>query len=92
MTEATREYGVYSRGHAASGPLVPPAPRPDFGGPGVGLQGRPQPAIPAGVCTPWEAVLPELPPLTGDAQLAKKIWDDVEGLGNLFIWQVLLSF
>lgn len=92
MTETTREYGVYSRGHATSGPVVPPAPGSDFGGPGIGLEGRPQPAIQPGVCTPWDVKLKELPPLTGDAELAKKIWDNIEGLGNMFIWQVLLSF
>jgi hypothetical protein len=92
MTEATREHGVYSRGHASSGPVTPPAPQGGFGGPGVGLEGRPVPAIHPGVCMPWEQKLKELPPLTGDADLARRVWDSVEGLGNMFIWQVLLSF
>jgi hypothetical protein len=41
---------------------------------------------------PWEQKLKELPPLTGDAELARRVWNSVEGLGNMFIWQVLLSF
>jgi len=92
MTETTREFGVYSRGHAASGPVAPPAPQPGYCGPGVGLDGRPQPAIPAGVCMPWEQKVKELPTLTGDVELARRVWNSVEGLGNMFIWQVLLSF
>lgn len=92
MTEAGREFGVYSRGHASETRVAPPAPSPDFGGPGVGLDGRPQPTIAPGVCTPWEAVVDEMPPILGDAALARRIWDNIEGLGNLFIWQVLLSF
>ncbi len=92
MTETTREFGVYSRGHANSGPVAPPAPQPGYGGPGIGLEGRPQPAIQPGVCMPWEQKLKELPPLTGDAELARRVWNNVEGLGNMFIWQVLLSF
>jgi len=58
----------------------------------VGLEGRPAPAVPPGFCMPWEQKLKELPPLTGDADLARRIWDSIEGLGNTFIWQVLLSF
>jgi len=45
-----------------------------------------------GVCIPWEEKVKELPPLTGDAELVKKIWQDVDALGYVYIWQVLLSF
>jgi hypothetical protein len=45
-----------------------------------------------GVCIPWDEKVKELPPITGDAALAKKVWEDVDSLGYTYIWQVLLSF
>lgn len=45
-----------------------------------------------GVCIPWQEKMKELPELTGDPELVKKIWEDVDGLGYMYIWQVLLSF
>ena len=30
--------------------------------------------------------------ITGDPALVRKIWGEIEGLGNTFIWQMLLSF
>jgi uroporphyrinogen-III decarboxylase len=91
MTEATREYGVYS-GSPSSAPVVPPAPAPDFGGEGVGMNGWPATRIKPGVCTPWAEIAAEIPQITGDRELVETIWDNVEGLGNMFIWQCLLSF
>jgi len=51
-----------------------------------------QPQRPPGVCIPWEEKLKELPPIQGDADLAKKVWQDVDALGYVFIWQCVLSF
>jgi hypothetical protein len=47
---------------------------------------------PPGVCIPWEEKVKELPPLTGDPQLVKKVWQNTDALGYVYIWQVLLSF
>ena len=47
---------------------------------------------PPGVCIPWEEKLKELPPITGDAKLVEKIWQDVDGLAYTYIWHCLLSF
>jgi len=47
---------------------------------------------PPGVCIPWEEKLKELPPIQGDAELARKVWQDVDALGYVFIWQCMLSF
>jgi uroporphyrinogen-III decarboxylase len=91
MTEATREYGVYSSS-PSSAPVDPPRPAPGFGGPGIGLVDRTLPRVKPGVCVPWEEKAKELPPLTGDPNLVRQVWDNVEGLGNMFIWQCLLSF
>jgi hypothetical protein len=45
-----------------------------------------------GVCIPWQEKMKELPQITGDAVLAQKVWEDVDALGYVYIWQCLLSF
>ena len=45
-----------------------------------------------GVCTPWEEKLKELPEIPGDQELVKRVWEDVDALGYMYIWQCLLSF
>ena len=53
-------------------------------------QGEPQRK--PGVCIPWDEKLKELPPIPGDKDLVKKVWEDVDSLGYVYIWQCLLSF
>lgn len=45
-----------------------------------------------GVCIPWEEKQRELPKITGDEALIRKTWEDIDSLGYVYIWQVLLSF
>lgn len=45
-----------------------------------------------GVCVPYEEKLKELPPITGDPRLIRKVWEDVDSLGYVYIWHCLLSF
>ncbi len=45
-----------------------------------------------GVCIPWEEKLKELPEIKGDKELVKQIWEDIDTLGYVYIWQCLLSF
>ena len=45
-----------------------------------------------GVCIPWEEKLKELPEMPGDKELVKKIWEDVDSLGYVYIWNCLLCF
>jgi len=45
-----------------------------------------------GVCVPWEEKLKELPNLSGDKELVKKIWEDNDFLAYLYIWHCLESF
>ena len=87
MTEFTREYGVYSDGHSRS---VAPAPAalPE----GIGMSHRANTKKQPGVCFPWEEKCRELPVITGDQELMRRIWRDIDSLGNMYIWQVLLSF
>ncbi|MHC4644815.1 MAG: hypothetical protein ACYTBJ_04890 [Planctomycetota bacterium] len=45
-----------------------------------------------GVCIPWEEKLKELRKISGDEQLVRKVWEDIDGLAYTYIWQCLLSF
>lgn len=94
MTEAVREHGVYSTpGYKAVPPFEVRGPKPspdDLHRPGVFAH---QPRGPRpGVCLPWEQKVKELPPITGDADLVRRIWEFNDSFGNMFIWQCLLSF
>jgi hypothetical protein len=86
MTEFTREYGVYS-GTASRTPAAP-APHPG----GAAFPAVENPRARPGVCIPWEEKLKELPAVSGDPDLAKRIWESIDTLGNVYIWQCLLSF
>ena len=84
MTEFTREYGVYSTGHAT--PAPPEPERPDSG------MFVPRGLRKPGVCIPWEQKRQELPDITGDPQICQDVWENLDALGNMYIWQLLLSF
>ena len=45
-----------------------------------------------GICIPWEEKLKELPELTGDKELFRRVWEDNEALAYTYIWHCLLSF
>jgi len=45
-----------------------------------------------GACIPWEDKLRELPEITGDKELVQRVWEDIDSLAYVYIWQVLLSF
>jgi hypothetical protein len=45
-----------------------------------------------GVCIPWEEKEKELPPISGDKELVRQVWEAVDGPAYTYIWQVLLSF
>ncbi len=88
MTEETREYGVYGGSPSEAAP-VPPADDAPPVTPGE----IPAPTAPPGVCLPWEEERKERPPRPdSDADLAKRVWEDVDALGYVYIWQCLLSF
>ncbi len=90
MTDATREYGVYSAGHAQP-TATPPAEGRDRANTDAPLAYRPTATAP-GVCIPWECKRGQLPEITGDEALFRRIWENVDALGNMYIWQLLLSF
>lgn len=47
---------------------------------------------PPGTCIPWQEKRQEFPQITGDEQLVKRVWEEVDAFGYMYIWQVLLSF
>jgi hypothetical protein len=86
MTEFTRAYGVYG-GSPSTEP--PPLPEPPATAPRRAVAAG---KVPPGVCIPWERKLLELPPVVGDAALARQVWENVEGFAYTYIWHMLLSF
>ncbi len=47
---------------------------------------------PPGSCVPWEEKLKEFPAIQGDKELVERLWKEIDGLGYMYIWQILLSF
>jgi hypothetical protein len=93
MTDTAREYGVYSP--AGSTSTLPPCEVPASIAERQTLKGLQNPAetrLKPGACFSWDDKLKELPTVTGDADMLRRVWDQVDALGNTFIWQVLLSF
>jgi hypothetical protein len=95
MTDTCRELGVYPAGSYQPPSATPPAETEAARASRAavaGLSARPAPAIPPGVCVPWAEKALELPGLTGDPDLVRDIWNEIEGLANTYIWQLLLAF
>ena len=117
MTDAAREFGVYSRGHATAmsenaengtGLIfhrghqglsqesdlcrLGPAPLADDARPGAFLANPSNGKLQPGECIAWEKKREQLPAIKGDEQVCRDVWQNVDALGNMFIWQVLLSF
>jgi uroporphyrinogen-III decarboxylase len=92
LTEATHEYGVYSgSAHTTSDAIK----RPSDGADTASLNGLTKRSVTGcapGVCMPWDEKRKELPELSGDQDLLKRIWENIDAMGNSFIWQCLLSF
>jgi hypothetical protein len=95
LTETTRQDGAYAAGTYQSCVATQPSELPGSIADRQrvkGMSGRPQPAVRPGVCFPWEQRLKELPEITGSQELIKRVWEDIDALGNMYIWQLLLSF
>ena len=45
-----------------------------------------------GVCIPWEEKLKELPEIKGAKDPVKRIHENIDVLGYIYIWHCLLSF
>lgn len=95
LTRTTREFGVYGAGTYAPPTATPPADLPSSVASRQsvkGMSGRPKSRVAPGVCFPWEERVKELPEITGSPELVRKIWEDIDAFGNMYIWQLLLSF
>lgn len=94
MTRTARELGVYSgASYQVTSPDQTRGPQPggaDLERPGLEHRGHTRRA--PGVCVPWAEKQRELPEITGDAGLIRRVWEANDALGNTFIWQCLLSF
>ena len=92
LTAFTREYGVYSsRSDGTAGAAVPPCSGADTTRL-AGLSRNGVPRVKPGVCLAWEEKVKELPKVTGDQGLVRRVWENVDALGAAYIWQLLLSF
>ena len=85
MTDAAREFGVYSANPSSSAPPGPPEDRPPAPSISPGRVG-------AGVCYPWEEKLKEVPAIPGDPELCRRVWQDLDALAYTYIWHMVLSF
>ena len=89
MTDAAVEFGEYRRPSSPS----PVVPRPAAGATAGIPSWVTAPNPPPGVCMPFDRHRAQLPdPLPGDEAIVRRIWDEVEGLGYLYIWHLVLSF
>ena len=94
LTDTTRKYGRYPGTPSPLG-STPPCDVPESVSDRanlVGLRGHLDSKLPPGVCFPWEDKARELPEVTGDPAMVKRVWQQLDGMGNMFIWQLLLSF
>ena len=93
MTEATLEYGVYSAA-VTDAPTVPtrPAPVEVDATPGQFIPAVSDDCVAAGECVPWSVKRCEIEAIPGDEQLCRDVWQNIDALGNMFVWQCLLSF
>ncbi|MBS7653942.1 hypothetical protein KEJ43_02580 [Candidatus Bathyarchaeota archaeon] len=90
MTEFTRKYGKYPLEKSqVSEPKISPDENEDkSSSEPYSSKSRVKP----GICIPWEEKCKELPRISGDENVFKRIWEEIESFGYLFIWQILLSF
>jgi uroporphyrinogen-III decarboxylase len=94
LTDFTREYGVYSSGSSAidKGDMKVSPPEGATFEENFGMSGLPAPKVKPGICIPWEEKRKDISSFSGDEEIVQRIWEEIEGLGNMFIWQCLLSF
>ncbi len=93
MTEATLEYGVYSRGGSTlPEPKGAPKPAPDEAKPGSFVPPPAAGKLPPGVCIPWSQQREKTPDSIEEEPLCQSVWENIDALGNMYVWQCLLSF
>ena len=56
------------------------------------MSAKQRPKRKPGVCIPVEDKLKERGEISGDEQLIRKVWEDIDALGYMYVWQCLVSF
>ncbi|MBI5832648.1 MAG: hypothetical protein HZB16_10125 [Armatimonadetes bacterium] len=92
LTDTAHECGVYD--DYAAPTAMPPAESGDSPAARATLAGMAghNGTTEAGVCLPWEQIVAETGDIRGDVAMMERIWRGIDGAGNGFIWQMLLSF
>ena len=87
MTDFTRDYGVYSRGMSTAAPpkAAADSPRKYY------VHSAKHLSRPPGTCLTWPKKKAELT-LQGDEKVVERVWNNIDSLANMFVWQMLLSF
>jgi hypothetical protein len=44
-----------------------------------------------GVCIPWEEKVKEYQNITGDEELIKRVWEDIDTMAYIYIWFCLTA-
>lgn len=95
LTDTTREYGAYASGSYEPTTAMPPCDGPQSSASRnqvTGMANHPPPAVRPGVCFPWQERVKDLPEISGSPSLVQRVWEDIDAFGNMYIWQLLLSF
>jgi hypothetical protein len=88
MVDFAREYGDYGGEPSVEPPTPPAADSPYEAPPIPDWQTKRVP----GACIPWVEKIAEIPRIQRHEDMVERVWKNVDALGNMFIWQVLLSF
>ena len=56
------------------------------------MSDEPRVQRPPATCVTWEEKRGEFARLSGDEELVKRVWEEVDSFGYMYIWQILLSF
>ncbi len=93
MTDYVRDHGVYSASSSGEEPLSGEPASPQSGSsPGNFLPTPKDLSTPVGACVSWKKKRAELSEVSGDEKLVQDVWENIDGLANTYIWQILLSF
>jgi hypothetical protein len=84
LTDATREFGSYASPSSAGVNVAPLGGNP--------VAGLVKPPRPANVCFPFEEREKDLPPIQGDREIVKRVWEECDEAAHTFIWHMVLSF
>ena len=50
------------------------------------------PPPPPGVCIDWQEEKKQLPPINGDEDQFRRVWEEIDSLAYTYIWHLLVSF